>query len=359
MSTNRRLTRNKRLLTIGASIVAMGTLASCASSGGGEADGQSTITVLGYTAIFEDNFTQAVIEGFEAQHPEYNVEYVPSQNSAEMLGKLRSEASNPTVDVAILDQSVANTGIQEGVFAQLDEAAVPNLANVVDMGLNAEGYGPAMTFDNLVLLVNPEEAPEEISSIQDLWDAPDNSVAIPAAPDIQGIALTALTANNLGADYQEDIQPAIDELALLQPKVTSWDPQPDVYQTVTSGSAQYAVGWNARGQVFSDQSDGRLQVVQPDDGIAFQVNTINMVEGTENAEGAQAFIDYTLSKESQESFSSAMFYAPTVKNALLPEEVQARVADPQDPNIVEIDWIWMADQRDAWTDLWRRTVIGG
>lgn len=353
------MSRNRKLMTIGASIVAIGTLASC-SGGGGEGDGgQTTIDVLGYTAIFEDNYTQAVIAEFEAQNPEYKVNYVPAQNSAEMLGKLRSEQSNPTIDVAILDQSVANTGIQEGVFAQLDESAVPNLANVVEMGQNAEGYGPAVTFDNLVLLVNPEEAQGEVGAIADLWDAPENSIAIPAAPDIQGIALTALTANNLGVDYQGDIQPAIDELGQLQSKVTSWDPQPDVYQTVTSGSAQYGVGWNARGQVFSDQSDGRLEVVQPTDGVAFQVNTINLVEGSEDADAAQAFINYALSKEAQEAFSSAMFYAPTVTNAELPAEVQDRVADPQDPNIVEIDWIWMADQRDAWTELWRRNVIGG
>ncbi|MGO3833590.1 MAG: extracellular solute-binding protein [Microbacteriaceae bacterium] len=230
---------------------------------------------------------------------------------------------------------------------------------MVELGQSADGYGPAVTFDNLVLLYNPQDVSSEPTKLSDLWAAPDNSIALPAPPDIQGIAFTALTADNLGVDHQKDVAPAIDELAKLAPKVTTWEPQPDVYQTITSGSASYGIGWNARGQVFADESDGRLAVVQPEDGIAFQINTINAVEGSKNAEAAKEFINYALSEEAQMSFAEAMFYAPTVSGVELPSDLEGKVAQPDDPNIVPIDWIWMADERDGWTDMWRRNVIGG
>lgn len=348
-------------LGVSAVIVSALALTACSASGGSAPanEGAVEINVLGYAALFEDQYTAAVVDKFNAAQDEIVVNFVPSQNSAEMLGKLRSEAKTPTVDVAILDASVAHTGNREGLFAKITEAEVPNLANVVELGKNAEGYGPAVTFDNLVVLYNEAGVPTPPKGIADLWNAPENSVSIPAPPDIQGHTLTILTANSLGKDYRDGIEPAIEKLSELAPLVNTWEPVPDVYQPVISGTSLYGIGWNARAQYFADDSDGAMKVVQPDDGIGFQINTINLVEGTEKANAANEFIDYALSKEAQESFAEALFYAPVVSNAEVPESLEGRVADSEDPNIVDIDWIGLADVRDSWTEQWRRSVIGG
>ena len=349
---------------IGVSAVLVSALALSACSGaGGGSDASSSeaieINVLGYAALFEDQYTAAVVDRFNASQDEVVVNFVPSQNSAEMLGKLRSESKSPTVDVAILDASVAHTGNQEGLFDKITESDVPNLANVVELGQNAEGFGPAVTFDNLVVLYNAEKVQTPPKGIADLWGAPENSVSIPAPPDIQGHTLTILTANGMGVDYRSDISPAIEKLSDLAPLVNTWEPVPDVYQPVISGTSQYGVGWNARAQYFAEDSGGAMSVVQPDDGIGFQINTINLVAGTEKGDAALAFIDYALSREAQEAFAEALYYAPVVSGTELPADVAERVADAADPNIVDIDWIWLADERDAWTEQWRRQVIGG
>lgn len=353
------MSHRKSTCAAGIAVVAACVLTSCTGGDAGSGGENTEVNILGYAALFEDKYTEAVIEQFETEHPDITVNFVPAQNSAEMIGKLRSEASNPTIDVAILDQSVAHTGNQEGLFSKIEEESVPNLANVVDLGRDVDGYGPAVTFDNLVLLYNPELVSDAPTTVEDLWSAPNRSIAIPAPPDIQGIALTVLVAENLGGDYQTDVGPAIEKLSELAPQVSTWEPQPDVYQTVTSGSTSYAIGWNARGQVYSEESEGRLEVVQPEDGVAFQINTINAVEGSANGEAALEFIDFALSSEAQQSFAEAMYYTPTVSNVEIPEELDGRIASPEDELIVPIDWIWMADQRDAWTEQWRRSVIGG
>lgn len=344
------------VLGAGASILMLAT--ACGGGGGAADEANGEVNILGYAAAFEDNYTTAVLDAFE-EETGITANFVPAQNSAEMLGQLRSESGNPTIDVVIMDTSVANTAIAEGLLAELDPAEVPNVENVVEMGQNPDGYGPAVTFDNLTIIYNTESVTEPPTSFSDLWEVPDNSVALPAPPDIQGIALTVLTADEIGADYQQDIQPAIDRLAELAPKVQTWDPQPDAYQLVTNDSAQYAIAWNARSQFFSDESGGTLGAVSPEDGIAFQVNTINAIENSPNPEAATQFIDYALSPEAQEAFAAQMFYAPTISNVELPAEVAERVSSPEDPSIVEIDWAWMADERDGWTELWRRHVIGG
>lgn len=331
-----------------------------ACGGSTDSDGTSSeITVLAYAGLFEDQYTTAVIDAFEEQNPDLSVNFVPAQNSAEMLGKLRSEASSPSIDVAILDTSVANTGIAEGLFNQIDEEGVPNLANVVELGQHPDGYGPAVTFDNLTLLYNADNVSTPPTTTSDLFEAPDSSVAIPAPPDIQGLALTILTAEDMGVDYQQDVSPAIEELSKLTPKVSTWEPQPDVYQTVISGQADYAIGWNARSQYYAEDSGGTMGTVAPENGLVFQINTINSVAGSPAEDRAAEFIDYALSKEAQEAFAEQLFYAPTVSDAELSSDLSDRVAKSDDPRIIDVDWTWMADVRDDWTDQWRRGVIGG
>lgn len=324
-------------------------------------DGAVEISVLGYAAVFGDIYTETVIDAFNASQDEVFATFDPAQNSAEMLGKLRSDAGTPRTDVAIMDASVAYTGAQEGMFQKVSASDVPNIANVVELGQNADGYGPALTFDNLVLLYNTEKVESAPTGTADLWTAPDNTVSIPAPPDIQGHTLTILTENRLGGDYQSDISQAISELGKLAPKVNTWEPVPDVYQPIIAGTSTYGVGWNARAQYFAQESDGVLGVVQPDDGIGFQINTINIVEGIgdDRTVAARKFLDYALSQEAQENFSKELNYAPVVTDATLPAALQSRVADPEDPKIVPIDWIWLADVRDDWTNDWRRNVIGG
>lgn len=346
---------------VAVSIFAMTACSGGTSTGGGDAggDGPVEINVLGYAALFDDKYTEAVIDQFNASQDEVVANFVPAQNSSEMLGKLRSEASKPTVDVAILDVGVAHTGNQEGLFSKVGESDVPNLADVVEMGQSAEGYGPAVTFDNLVVLYNIEKVKTPPTGIADLWTAKPNTVSIPAPPDIQGHTLAILTSNNLGVDYKDGIEPAIEKLAELAPLVNTWEPVPDVYQPVIAGTSEYGIGWNARAQYFAEESDGAMGVVQPEDGIGFQINTINLVEGSEKTDAAKEFMNYALSKEAQEAFAEALFYAPVTSTAVLPDSVKDRVADPADPSIVPIDWIWIADVRDGWADQWRRNVIGG
>lgn len=103
----------------------------------------------------------------------------------------------------------------------------------------------------------------------------------------------------------------------------------------------------------------RAEIPHEKNGIGFQINTISLVENAPQKEAAIEFINYALSKEAQEAFAASLFYTPVVSNAELPADLQERVADPADPNIVSIDWIWVSDYRDAWTEQWRRNVIGG
>lgn len=340
--------------------------AGCMQAGGGGAGKDSStsgeVTLMAYTGIFQDRYTKAVIKPFEKKYPNIDVTYQASANSAKTLATIRGQRSNPSVDVAIMDISVSDTGNNEGALAPLDPKRVPNLKDIVDRGKVPGHYGPAVTFDNLVLLHNTKAVKSAPKSWAALWNKKySGKIALPAAPDIQGLALTMITDKLEGASYKQTIKPAIQRLSTLAPRVQTWDPNPDSYTMVINGSADVSIGWNARGQTYHDQSNGKLGVVIPKEGSVFQINTINLVKNSPNSKAAQTFINYALSPTAQAAFTNSMFYAPTnAKTKVSKEALQRTATSPErQKKMIDVDWEWVAKHSDSWTRTWKRKIIGG
>jgi putative spermidine/putrescine transport system substrate-binding protein len=357
-----RFALHRTALTAVAGLAIGSVLAGCGNTEQAEdssTSGQVTLTM--YSGVVQDNYMKAVVEPFMQEYPEIEVEYLPAESSSEMLASLRSQKGSPTTDVAVMDTSVAATGNDEGIFQPLDPKKVPNLADIDERGQVEGNFGPALTFDNLVLLYNTDQVSEAPTSWEALWsDAAASKVVMEAAPDIQGLSLMMILNDIEGADYKETVDPAVERLSELAPDVQTWAPNPDAYTMVTNGSASMGIGWNARAQFYSDESES-LGVSIPEEGSVFQTNTINLVEGSDSPQAAQTFIDYALSPEAQASFAEQMYYAPTNTKAEVSAEAQERTASTPErqAQMLNVDWSYVASKNDEWTELWRREIMGG
>ena len=353
----------RRKATVAAAGLAIGSvLAACGSTGKAEDSSTSGhVTLTMYSGVVQDNYMKAVVEPFMKENPEIKVKYVPAESSSEMLATLRSQKGDPTTDVAVMDTSVAATGNDEGIFQPLDPKKVPNLADIDKRGQVEGNFGPAVTFDSLVLLYNKEKVSEAPTSWEALWsDAAAGKVVMEAAPDIQGLSLMMIMNNIEGADYKKTVEPAVERLAELVPDVQTWAPNPDAYTMVTNGSASMGIGWNARAQFYSDESES-LGVSIPEEGSVFQTNTINLVEDSDSPKAAQTFVNYALSPEAQASFAEQMYYAPTNTKAKVSPQAQERTATTPErqAGMLDVDWSYVASKNDAWTEIWRREIMGG
>ena len=319
------------------------------------------IVLSAYSGIFQENYVVAVVEPFMKANPDITVEFYGMPNSAQMLGTLRAQASAPQIDVMIMDVSVAKAATDEGLFAPIDDSVTRHVADLYPQakveGVNAVG----VTFDNLVLLYNTDKVKDSPTSWNALWDAQyAGQVSIPAVPDIQGTTLMIISDKMAGGtNYVESVEAGIKKLEELAPNVQTWEPRPDVYQPISSGTAAIGIGWNARAQVYSDLSAGKLAVVLPEEGSGFQINVIGLVKGAPASEGAKKFIDYALSPEAQAAFTERMFYAPTNSKAapLISEAAMKRTAAGVMDKMIDINWLEVAKIRDAITEQWRRRVI--
>lgn len=318
------------------------------------------ITLMSYAGIFQDNYTKAVIEPFLQAHPGVKVNYVPGGTSAQMVGSVRAQKADPQTDVAIMDVTTSSIGNLEGLFEKLSLSEFPVLNELLPEARAAGGeFGPAVTFDHLVIVQDAALNPQ-IAKLADLW-RPDlkGHIALAAPPNIQGLALTAMTEKMEGGDYRKSIDAAMKKLKELAPGVNTFDPNPDGYSLILNGVAKVATGWNARAQLYSDQTNGKIKALLPPEGSVFQVNTINLTAGSKNRAAAAAFVAHALSQGAQKAFTERMFYAPTNAKADVDAKALARTAaSPENrARMIPVDWNEVLKVRDQWNNRWRREVI--
>ena len=317
------------------------------------------LVVMGYPGAFQDNYMRTVVEPFMKEHPDVHVTYAPAGNSAQMLGLLRAQKGSPQYDVAIMDFSLSRIANTEGLFGKLDRAKVPNLADVYDQARMGDDMGPAIDFDNLVMIYG-DTLHAKPTGMKDLLDpANKGQVVFSPAPNVIGIALQILVAKYLGLDYHAPIGPVIDTLRKIAANVQTWQATPDNYTMIINGAAGLGIGWNARAQYYIDKSGGKLKSIVMEEGSTLDMDTINLVTGAHNPDAANAFINYALAPEPQERFARAMYYGPTNRKAQLPAELMDRTSTaPQTlAKMVPVDWNYVASVQDQWTARWRREVI--
>jgi len=173
---------------VAASVV---TLSACgggssASSSAGAESGD--LNIIAYAGVWQEQYEEAVIKPFEEKYPDITVNYVSKRSSAEMLSALQGQQSAPATDVSIMDISVSTSGNSQGLFEKVDESMVPNLANVDEQFLNADGYGPAVGVDAIGLLYDTQAIPETPTSWNILWDPQyAGKINVMAPPSLIGI----------------------------------------------------------------------------------------------------------------------------------------------------------------------------
>jgi putative spermidine/putrescine transport system substrate-binding protein len=319
------------------------------------------VTVAGFFGSFQDNYTSAVIEPFMRANPDIKVTFRPVRGSAEATAMLRTSRGSPGFDLAILDLGVAQQNARDGLLAPLDRALIPNAADLPVWGQPKGNMGAALTQDMLVMLYTPAKVQTPPRAWMDLADsAYAGRLGLPVG-DIRGTVLLALLARAAGADYRQNIDPAIAALKRIAANAQTFDPQPDIYTAIRSGLIDIGIGWNARGQFNANDSKGAFAVAVPTTGTAPQVNTINLVAKPANPVAAQTFINHALSAPAQQAFAAALYYGPTNTKAMLDPTLSARIFGGADirSKQMDLDWDWFSRNNNALIQRIRREVMAG
>ena len=319
-----------------------------------------TATLMSYSdGPFQDNYAAAVVAPYNKAGGADQVSFFGSISSATMLGQLRTQKTDPQVDVVIMDTTTAAIACAEGLIEHVTPAMLPVMADLDRQALDANGCGPGVTFDHLIIAYDAKTVSPPPASLSILADPRwRGRTSLSAPPNIQALALTAVLAQADGGDWHK-VDGAFRTLRGMAPNVQTFDAQPDGYTLILNGTLDFATGWNARAQLFHDRSGGRIGVMLPKEGTVLQINTINLVKGGPHRDAGLAFMRYALAPETQKAFTERMFYGPTnLKAAVSPDAAARTTADPAiKATVIPVDWNEMVKLRDAWTQRWRREVI--
>jgi putative spermidine/putrescine transport system substrate-binding protein len=316
------------------------------------------LTVGLFGDIFRETYEPAIVEPFRRQRRDLNFYYYEMSSSFEGLNLLRTQRMLPQIDIIMLDAMAAAMATAEGLVEPVPRTLLPWLPDTAFM---KDIAGPAVLYDNLVMLFLPGQVRSEPDSWKVLWDGVlQRKVAINGPPDITGLAFI-LIANRIfgGGDYHATIENGLNAISQMAPNIRTWDPRPDIYNYMIDGPVIYGVGWNTLGQAKAARSQGRLAVALPEEGGILRPMTLNLVKGSENHDAATDFLMHAASPEAQRICGDEMYFTPASPSVrLAPTSLPRTVAIPARlERMMQVDWPALVGMRNAMTAQWRDKII--
>lgn len=313
------------------------------------------ISTWGYN---EDLLRKNVFEPFEAAN---NVTIIlETGNNSDRLNKIRT-IENSEIDLIFLAEAFAIQGIEEGLFAELNKDNIPNIANIYDMAKspNGEAYGPAYTLNRTGIIYDTESVDMEVTSWNDLWNSVfENNSAIPEITTTAGPAMVQIAADAAGVDAFSDTEAAFSKLTEIKPNLVK-----------TYGRSSELVNMFAQGEIVigvaQDFAYGRIKEavpsaewVNPSEGAFANLNTINVIKGSDNQEMAEKFIDWMLSEEVQKANALDKIDSPINVNVMLTEEEAAGLTYGTEliESLKVLNLAEVNASMDTWIDKWNREI---
>ncbi|WP_192497682.1 extracellular solute-binding protein [Pseudoclavibacter sp. CFCC 13611] len=345
-----------RILALGVTAaLATGLLAGCSAN-----TDQTTVTVIGFPGLFSDQFQDLVIKPYEDAHPNVKIDYEQKSTSAETIGQVSGAAANQTYDLALVDKSAQGDANKQGIFEKLPADEVPNTADLIDLAKNADGFGPSIYIDSLALVYNTQSGTPAPTGWQDFWDSQYQGQVAMSIDNAFGLSLITALAKENGNDYRQSIDPEIAKLKeLAAGQVQTFQPTPDVYSAVASGSAQLGLGWYARAKAFSNDNPSLGVVVPKNAGVAL-TPTINLVSNAPQKEEALDFLNYAIGSEAQTALAREGHYGSVNRNVSLSAEERAASASPEGGQLdggVFPDWAYISTVQSDWIQRIKREVL--
>lgn len=305
-------------------------------------DAAESVTIMTHDSF---NVPEELVTAFE-QDSGYSVTTTSPGDAGAMLNQLILQKDNPTVDgVYGVDNYSAETLLNEDMLTAHDI----ELGAAAQYSVESDTQGHLAPVDHGQVCVNMDNEWFEDSDL-----APPESLDDLLDPAYEGLFVTT------------DPTTSSPGLAFLVATIADQDDWQSYWQDLLANGAKVAGGWSdAYYSDFTSAGDGEYPLVlsyssspSAEEGrtssilgtCTEQVEYAGVLADGTNPEGAQAFIEFLLSNDFQETLPEEMYMYPVSDEVELPEE-WAQYADlaehPITPDVAEV-----AEHRDAWLQDW-------
>lgn len=316
------------------------------------------LTVAYYGGNWGDAFDKCVVKPFTQ---ETGIPVVAEiGNSTTTFSKLQQQIDNPIIDVAYMDGGISEAAHEAGLLTPISINNLANGATLHPEAIYKDGetiFAVGAGFYSLGLTYNTDEVKETPTSWKSLWDdAYAGAVAIPSPSNSAGVPFV-IFLNNVLNEENEDISEIISELSTLDTGL--------LYDTSGSASNAFQSGDIAIGAHFNvgawDLIDAGMPIgfVVPSEGVWATDVRMHIVKDSKNAEAAQKYIDYAISKEAANCLAENLYLGPSVTGVTLTEDVEKKLpwgVSGSIDNLKLLNWSDVNSLRADITDRWNREI---
>lgn len=273
-------------------------------------DGSEATTITLYTSEPQEKIDELLADFAEVE-PDIEVE-VFRAGTGDLTARLETDlnAGEPGADVFLAADAPTFEGFKgDGLLKELNSA---ELDAVSADWQDPEGYYVGTRIIPTVIAYNTAEYDTAPASWQELTDSDyDGEITLPD-PAVSGAAAFNAAVWYLQDELGEDW---FEELGANAPVIA--ESNGPVGQAVAEGSQPVGIVVDFMMRDLRD-AGSPVEVSYPEEGVPYIYQPIGIFEATEEAEAAQAFVDYVISQRGQE-YAAEQNYLPVREDAGSPE----------------------------------------
>jgi thiamine transport system substrate-binding protein len=324
------------------------------------------------TVMTHDSFdvSEEVVKEFE-QENNVKVVFLKSGDTGSALNKAILSKDKPLADVFYgVDNTFLSRALDEGIFAAYNSP----LLSAIPAEFQLDSGNRALPVDYGDVCLNYDKAFFEAQGLQppanlgDLTRPEYKSLAVVENPATSspGLAFLLATIGQFGPQGYLDFWQALRENDVRV--VNDWNSAYYSEFTRAGGTRPIVVSYSSS-PVFevifaeapgagtpSPAETGPSTAAVVSDGSCFrQVEFVGILEGTQQRELAEKWVDFMLAPRFQEDMPLKMFVFPVNPQAKLSDDFQKYLVNPVQPATVSPQEI--AANRESWLQAWSETVL--
>lgn len=322
-------------------------------------EGARQISVMTHDSF---EISAEVVEAFQSEHG-VQVTFLKSGDTGTAVNKAILSRGAPLADVFYgVDNTFLSRALEQDIFEPYES---PLLAEIPDQyeldpqfrALPVDYGDVCLNYDKAYFTEKGLSPPQ---NLEDLLDPAYQGLLVVQNPATSspGLAFLLATIGHFGEDGYLDYWQGLVENDVLV--VNDWETAYYTEFTRAGGTRPVVVSYGSSPPVeviFAEEpvDEPPTAAIVADESCFRQIEFVGILQGTQNRELAEAWVDFMLSRTFQEDLPLQMFVFPVNENAQLDEVFVRHLAVPETTAFVSPEAI--AANREDWIRAWTETVL--
>ena len=315
------------------------------------------LVVNAFGGVWEQSLRRCIIEPWEKQTGK-TVDVVLG-SPVQMLNQVAASNGKPPVDIIYNATETSYAAIDRGLVDKFTPQTVPNMTQVApEFAAFSNGYGSVHNYGSMGVIYNSTTVGDPPKTWKDFvagviagkYKAMMPSINYPSG----GLTVSVWWFAKLFGGGVDNIQPGLDQIRKMRDSgnLSFWTDPNQVLNALKSGDVDMALYWDGRAWAFIDAGNKDFKYYNPEPGVVVAVTWIQKMKGSSDL--GYSFANFSLSKEAQSCFGSALRYGVANAEASFDPKIA--------PEITPRSQIVFPPYRDVnaltsqWLETWNKQI---